>query len=227
MPGPPPYAAVWLTYASVWNVDSASAPQQASARRRRRLSADDWARAALAAIGEGGVAAVAVEPIAARLGATKGSFYWHFRDRRALLEAALRCWEREQTEAVIDAMEAEPDLVRRLRRLFASAIEGELRDRAELTLLAAAGDPAVAAVMRRVTGRRISYMAGVFRELGLAPATARSHALIAYNAYLGYLQLAHAAPEVLPRGSAARERYLDDLLSALLSAARKHNDADN
>jgi AcrR family transcriptional regulator len=196
----------------------ASTPQQADAPRRRRLSADDWARAALTAIGEGGVAAVAVEPIAARLGATKGSFYWHFRDRRALLEAALRYWEREQTEAVINAMEAEPDLVRRLRRLFASAIEGELRDRAELTLLAAVGDPAVAAVMRRVTSRRVSYMARVFEELGLEPATARSHALIAYNAYLGYLQLAHVAPEALPRGSAARERYLDDLLSALLPA---------
>jgi AcrR family transcriptional regulator len=220
MPGPSPYAGVWFTYASVWTVGSATAPRQPGARRRRRLSADDWARAALAAIGEGGVAAVAVEPIAARLGATKGSFYWHFRDRRALLEAALRRWEREQTEAVINAMEAEPDLARRLRRLFASAIEGELRDRAELTLLAAAGDPAVAAVMGRVTDRRVSYMARVFEELGLAPATARSHALIAYNAYLGYLQLAHAAPGVLPRGPAARERYLDDLLGALLPAAR-------
>ena len=201
---------------------SASTPQQAGARRR--LSADDWARAALAAIGEGGVAAVAVEPIAARLGATKGSFYWHFRDRRALLEAALRCWEREQTEAVIDAMEAEPDLVRRLRRLFASAIEGERRDPVELTLLAAAGDPAVDAVMRRVTDRRITYMARVFEDLGLPPAMARSHALIAYHAYLGYLQLAHAAPEVLPRGPAARKRYLGDLLTALLPVSRRGND---
>jgi AcrR family transcriptional regulator len=201
-------------------------PRQAGARRRRRLSADDWARAALAAIGEGGVGAVAVEPIAARLGVTKGSFYWHFRDRRALLEAALCCWEREQTEAVIDAMAAEPDLVRRLRRLFAGAIDGR-RDPAELTLLAAAGDPAVAAALRRVTGRRISYMARVFEELGLAPATARSHALIAYNAYLGYLQLAHAAPEVLPRSPAARQRYLSDLLGALLPAAPRKNDAAN
>lgn len=197
----------------------ASAPRQADARRR--LSAEDWARAALTAIGEGGVAAVAVEPIAARLGVTKGSFYWHFRDRRALLEAALRCWERDQTEAVIDAMEAEPDLVRRLRRLFAGAIEGERRDPAEMTLLAAAGDPAVAAALRRVTGRRITYMARVFEELGLARATARSHALIAYNAYLGYLQLAHASPEVLPHEPAARKRYLNDLLSALLPAAAK------
>jgi AcrR family transcriptional regulator len=42
---------------------------------RRPLSPDDWARAALAAIARGGVGAVAVETVAAELGATKGSFY--------------------------------------------------------------------------------------------------------------------------------------------------------
>jgi len=40
----------------------------------RLLSPDDWARTALAAIARGGVGAVAVETVAAALGATKGSF---------------------------------------------------------------------------------------------------------------------------------------------------------
>jgi len=43
----------------------------------RPLSPDDWARTALAAIARGGIGAVAVETVAAALGATKGSFYWH------------------------------------------------------------------------------------------------------------------------------------------------------
>jgi len=60
-----------------------------------RLSADDWARAALELIAEQGVAAVAVEPLARRLGVTKGSFYWHFRSRDALLQAAIERWEQE------------------------------------------------------------------------------------------------------------------------------------
>ena len=49
-------------------------------------------RAALLAIAEGGTAAVAVETLAARLGATKGSFYWHFRNREHLLERILDHW---------------------------------------------------------------------------------------------------------------------------------------
>ena len=56
---------------------------------KSRLSADDWALAALDVIAEQGLAAVAVEPLARRLGVTKGSFYWHFPSREALLVAAL------------------------------------------------------------------------------------------------------------------------------------------
>src|SRR5690349_9457645 len=88
---------------------------------RQRLTAQDWADAALTAIGEGGLAAVAVEPLAARLGATKGSFYWHFANRDALIEAALERWEEVGTEAVITEAEAEPDPTGRLRRLLRRA----------------------------------------------------------------------------------------------------------
>ena len=63
-------------------------------RRRRSLGADDWIDAATAVLVEDGVAAVAVEPLAARLGATKGSFYHHFPNRDALITAALERWER-------------------------------------------------------------------------------------------------------------------------------------
>ena len=45
---------------------------------RSTLSAADWERAALELISEKGVQALAVEPLARRMGITKGSFYWHF-----------------------------------------------------------------------------------------------------------------------------------------------------
>src|SRR5215469_9908618 len=74
------------------------AGQKASGQRR--LTRDDWITAALASIADGGLAAVGVEPLAARLGATKGSFYWHFKNRDALLEAAIGRWEKETTTDV-------------------------------------------------------------------------------------------------------------------------------
>ena len=83
-----------------------------------RLTAEDWALAALDVIAEQGLAAVAVEPLARRLGVTKGSFYWHFPSREALLVAALERWEKTEQETVFGKMEAVSDPRVRLRELF-------------------------------------------------------------------------------------------------------------
>lgn len=182
---------------------------------RRRLTADDWAAAALAAIGEGGLAAVAVEPLATRLGTTKGSFYWHFANRDALVDAALERWEQLHTEAVITTVEAEPDPERRLRGLFAYASAASAADPLEVSLLATAAEPRVTAVLRRVTDRRVGYVAELFAALGFPAAEARRRGLLAYTAYLGHTQLGHAVPESLPDG-ADRDRYLDSVIDTLL-----------
>ncbi|MEU4211572.1 helix-turn-helix domain-containing protein [Streptomyces sp. NPDC026206] len=189
-------------------------PQDGSGRHR--LSARDWADAALRAIGEGGLAAVAVEPLAARLGTTKGSFYWHFTNREALIEAALHRWEEVGTEDLITALAPEPDPLRRLRRLFAEATAAAARDPLELSLLATSAHPQVAAVLRRVTERRIGYIAGLFSELGFAPEEARRRGLLGYTAYLGHAQLAHAVRGALP-AAADRAAYLDSVIDTLLS----------
>lgn len=184
---------------------------------RRRLSRQDWAAAALQAIGEGGLAAVAVEPLATRLAATKGSFYWHFPNRDALVTAALEQWEARRTEAVIADLDGEPDPLRRIRHLFAEAIDMATRDRVEVALLAAADDPRVAPVLKRVTQRRIGYVVRGFQELGLSPDEARDRALIAFTTYLGHTELAHVAPDSLPQGYDRQRAYLDRAI-ALLTA---------
>src|SRR5215210_4403554 len=86
--------------------------------KRESLTAHDWTQAALDALARGGVAAVAVEPIAKSLGTTKGSFYWHFADRNALLESALDLWERRDTDRVISAVDESEDVATRLRGLL-------------------------------------------------------------------------------------------------------------
>src|SRR3546814_1971029 len=95
-----------------------TAPASDKPERKGRLSAEDWAQAALDLIAENGVAAVAVEPLARRLGVTKGSFYWHFPSRDALLQAALERWESVEQEAVFGPLETIPDPRERLRNLF-------------------------------------------------------------------------------------------------------------
>jgi AcrR family transcriptional regulator len=181
-----------------------------------RLTAADWAQAALTAIGESGLAGVAVEPLAARLGATKGSFYWHFQNRKALIEAALQVWEHEHTEQIIAALDADPDPEKRLRNLFTLVVGYSRQDRIEIALLATADDPLVAPVMQRVTERRVAYVASLFEELGLAADEARHRALLAVSVYLGHGQLAHAAPDTLPRDPEEWERHMSQMFAAIL-----------
>jgi AcrR family transcriptional regulator len=184
---------------------------------RRRLTADDWADAALAAIGAGGLTAVAVEPIAASLGATKGSFYWHFANRDALVTAALARWEERSTDAVIESLRDEPDPAQRLRLLVHRVLAHAGRDRLEVNLLAAADHPLVEPVLRRVTQRRMEYVISLFRAVGLPPGEARRRGLLAYTVHIGQAQLVARLPGLLPEQGPEPRRYLDTVLAVLLS----------
>jgi AcrR family transcriptional regulator len=183
---------------------------------QRRLTRDDWITAALAAIADGGLAAVGVEPLAARLGATKGSFYWHFENRDALLQAAISRWEQETTTDVVTEITTARDApASQFRRLVADVIERAEQDRVGPALLASAAHPAVAPVLDRVTAARLDLITVVFRRLGFPQAQARRRALLAYSSYLGHGQLAHSTPGVLPATRAGRCAYLDDAIRAL------------
>lgn len=187
-------------------------------RSARRLTRDDWTAAALAVIAEGGLAAVAVEPLAERLGTTKGSFYWHFLNREALLDATLERWERIYTTAVqaeVSALQDGPTA--QLRLLFKLVTLTAEQDRVGLALLANADQPAVGPVLERVTRLRLAYTAGLFGKLGFSKAEARRRALLAYSAYLGHVQLTHVTPHLLPRSHPAQSAYLDHVLHALTS----------
>lgn len=190
-------------------------PKPTSDAPTKQLTPTEWADAALAVIGEGGLAAVAVEPLARRLGVTKGSFYWHFANRAALIDAALQRWERLHTEAVIRLMEGETDPADRLRRLLRTVVGVSADDQIEIAMLASADEPAVAAVMARVTERRIAYVAELYEEIGLDAADARRRAVVAVSVYVGHLQLARAAPGSLP-DRAAWQQHVDQLAELLL-----------
>lgn len=168
---------------------------------RRTLSADDWTSAALTAIAEGGLEAAAVEPLAKRLGATKGSFYWHFKNRRDLLERAMTAWEREHTDGVIAFAEHSPDPTERIAELLDTVL-ASIAEPLELALLAAVGDPVVGAAVARVTERRIEHVEQLYLAAGLDGEAARSTAVAAVAMYLGHAQLAAAAPSTLPTGAA-------------------------
>lgn len=125
-----------------------------------------WIDQGLKALAAGGPDAVRVEPLAKALGVTKGGFYWHFEDRRALLDAVLDKWERTYVDDVIANVEDHGgDAPAKLRHLFALASSaGSGLVRIELAIRDwARRDAAVAARLTRVDNRRMDYMRSLFR----------------------------------------------------------------
>jgi AcrR family transcriptional regulator len=189
-------------------------PRTKRAAPEPRLSAADWEAAAIDALADAGVAGVAIEPLARRLGVTKGSFYWHFADRDALLAAALRRWEEGNTERVIAGVADVADPRQRLRRLIGSVVRGGRSDRIHIAL-ATAKHPLVRAALARVTHRRLAYLESCYVELGQPRRAARRSALAAYTAYVGLVHLRLEAPTELP-GDDALAAYVDHLVDELV-----------
>lgn len=181
-----------------------------------RLTRDDWIDAAVDVLLHAGPDGVAVQPLGRRLGATKGSFYWHFSSRDELLRAALEQWERAAADDLIAAVEArsdEPDAK-------AGALLGAITSRAEqhpgeLDLLADASHPDITAAIERVTRRRIDYLARLLRAGGRTPSVAQRRAMLGYAACIGYAQLSRSVAGVLPDAGRARRALEAELIGIL------------
>jgi AcrR family transcriptional regulator len=185
------------------------------------LSRDDWARAGLEALAEDGLAAVAIDPLARRLGATKGSFYWHFANRDDLIATVLDRWEQSDTIDVVAELDALPDPRERLislaRFAFGKAVRGT---DPQAGILAAASDPRVAPVLERVTRARLATLERLYRDAGLDDAGARRHARLAYALYVGTIDLRRAQP-----GEFDSEPEIEAHVELLVAAARPRSGA--
>jgi AcrR family transcriptional regulator len=150
---------------------------------RGKLGRADWLAAALSALEEGGLGAVKVLPLATKLKASRGSFYWHFRDRDDLLRSVLDYWDTEITDAVIErSMMGVGEPRERLRKL-ANEVIGERRGRYDPAIRAwAHHDREAAAVVQRVDRKRLAYLKSLFLGLGFdaEEAEARSRLTLAY-----------------------------------------------
>jgi AcrR family transcriptional regulator len=178
-------------------------PRKAAAPRAAKavLTPDDWVRAATQVLVDHGIDHVRVDVLAGELNVTRGSFYWHFRDREDLLRRVLQAWREVSTVQLTQRLEvARSDP----RELLADVITLPFRGRAavraariELAIRAwARRDPMAQQALDEADSSRIGYHEALFRALGFAPDEAAHRAFLLY----GY----EVAESLMPRqGSAA------------------------
>jgi AcrR family transcriptional regulator len=153
-----------------------------------RTPRNRWIEEGLRALAGGGPEAVRIESLAQALGVSKGGFYWHFKDRQALLEEMLDVWERTWVDEVIETVEAEvQDARSRLRRLFAlAAASGSELVRIELAIRDwARREKAVAKRLKRVDNRRMNYMRSLFGAICEDADDVEARCLLTFSLFIG------------------------------------------
>jgi AcrR family transcriptional regulator len=181
-----------------------------------RLDRNRWLHAAFEALAETGAEGVRINPLCARLGVTKGSFYWHFESRDALLAAVLAAWETAGTEDIITTVDAnDAPAAQRLRLLLSITFaESSRNDRIEAAIRAwAASDPNAAAAVARVDARRVAYVRDLLQATGLSRAVATHRSTLLYRTLIGeFVWRSHG-------GTALTAKALEQLCRMVLSPA--------
>jgi len=132
-----------------------------------RLGRDDWLSQALDVLSKDGQAGLRIQALCGELGVSRGSFYWHFKDRDDFIHAMLDYWHHEYTMPIPDMVEAAGGTgEEKLRRLLQMVYEID-RTRYDLAIRSwATQDSAVAKAVQRTDRFRLAYIRGLFAEMG-------------------------------------------------------------
>lgn len=152
----------------------------------KRLDRRDWVLQGIETLRASGIAAVHVEPMARLLGVTKGSFYWHFKDRGEFLDCLLEYWETEMTDKIDSHLaHTRGDPRRQLRTLLEHIVNEEI-NRYDAAIRAwARYDERAARVVARVDERRLEYCNRLFLDMGFPPDQAEIRSRLSYFYLVG------------------------------------------
>lgn len=171
-----------------------SKPRSRSLTPRTQLDPDRWVEAAIDVLAHDGIAGLRVEVLAKRCGVTKGSFYWHFKDRQALLAAVLEFWKEGRIRDIEKTTSVAPGKERDQLH-YAIEVYGASRNRKGMAIELAVRDWArhdahAAAIVESVDLYRLDCTRKLFVAAGMSDAEAKSRSLLLYACVFG-LSLMH------------------------------------
>ena len=165
------------------------------AKPRTQLDRSGWIDGAIEALADEGLAGMRVEALAKRFGVTKGSFYWHFKDRQDLFDAMLQTWKDGRIRD-IDKQRATPagnegEQLQQIIEIYSAnrnrkgiSIELAVRDWARR-------DPQASAVVEEVDTYRLESARKLFVATGLSDSEAKSRSLLLYAYVFGQSLMAY------------------------------------
>jgi AcrR family transcriptional regulator len=181
-----------------------------SAAGDSRLDRQAWIDAACRVLTEQGVDQVRILPLAERLGVTRGSFYWHFKSRAALLDELVALWNRKNTRALIEAATRPardfPERIFWLARCWLG--QSDYNPRFDIAMRDwARRDKRIFRLVRQADEERIAAIATLFEAKGEGARMAFIRARVIYYMQMGYYIVGVREP-METRVGYLREYYL-------------------
>jgi AcrR family transcriptional regulator len=101
-----PNAGLTMTHSAVRPAASGSPPRRTSQSSNVKATRDDWLGIALRMLAVEGVDHVTVLNLSGRLGVSRSSFYWYFKNRDELLGVLVDRWDALNTRSIVAEAEA-------------------------------------------------------------------------------------------------------------------------
>lgn len=187
--------------------------KSAGNRPRAALDRNEWVEAAIEMLAEQGVPGMRIEVLAKNFGVTKGSFYWHFKDRQDLFDAVLQTWRDGRIRDIDKQSVATPGREHD-QLLHLIDVYGATRNRKGISIELAVRewarrDAHAAAVVEEVDTWRLECTRKLFLARGVPDEEAKSRSLLLYAYVFG--QSLMACDRFDPRVSDFK-RWIADLI---------------
>jgi len=177
----------------------------ARAKKKTRLTREEWLRRALEVVATKGHAKLRIHELVKHLGVTRGSFYWHFKGRDDFVSALVDYYIRWSTDRVIFEVErVGGDAAQRLKTVMHIVAEQDLGRYDNAMMSWGVQEQIVAESFEIAMHRRIEFIRSFFVQLGFKGQKLETRTL----AFVGYMSLVHTGSN--PRARRAHLKHLDE-----------------
>ena len=136
-------------------------------QNRERLTREQWLTRSLDILSEEGPGELRIDTIAAKMKVTRGSFYWHFKNRADYIKNLAEYWLWSSTDEVIDTvngMDADPKT--KLTTLITHVIRENLAGYDIAAQMLMHKEPQIAPIITEAFVHRASCIQSLFKEMG-------------------------------------------------------------
>ena len=174
-------------------------------KNKKRLSREEWLRRALDVVATKGQAKLRIHELVQHLGVTRGSFYWHFKDRDDFVRQLVDYYHAWSTDQVIFEVErVGGDAAQRLKTVMRFVAEEDLGRYEDAMMSWGVQETIVAESFEIAIRRRIEFIRTLFVQLGFEGQELETRTL----AFVGYMRMVHSSND--PRERRDHLRHLDE-----------------